>query len=465
MRRRKGGVQCRHMRRQIAEDLAVAAGLTFGGDGRAVEQHIGVTVGAVNVPVLQLRGGRQHIVSVVGRVGHEMLKHHSKQVFASEALGDFGGLRCHGYGVAVVDHHCLDLGAEIRVALMQEHVANAAHVQSARAACAQQLRHLQISTLEGRDARTGQQQATRTVTPGTNQRGQAGDGAHGIATAAHALHAVVQANCCGLERAVVPRQLANLLYRQATDLGGALGRPLHCSFFESVPALCVLGDVVVVQPVVDDQLMHQRQRQCGVGAGQQLQMLVAFVGGFAFAGVNADELGAVALGFLGVAPEVQIAGDAVAAPDQDELALGKVFDMHAQLAAIGGGQRLAARAGADGAVQQTRAELVEKAPVHALALHHAHGACVAVGEDGLGIFLGNQMQALGDITQRFIPVDGGELARALGAAALERLQHAFGVIAALGVFADLGAQHATGVTMFCIALNLDGNTVGHGGDN
>src|SRR5258706_4823054 len=36
-------------------------------------------------------------------------------------------------------------------------------------------------------------------------------------------------------------------------------------------------------------------------------------------------------------------------------------------------------------VQQRGAELVEEAPVHALALHQAHGACVAVGQDGFGI--------------------------------------------------------------------------------
>src|SRR5256885_8109344 len=82
---------------------------------------------------------------------------------------------------------------------------------------------------------------------------------------------------------------------------------------------------------------------------------------------------------------MQAAADAVAAPDEDEPAFGEMLHAHAQLAAIGQVQGLAPGAGADGAVQQRGAELVEEAPVHALALHQAHGACVAVGQDGFGI--------------------------------------------------------------------------------
>ena len=67
---------------------------------------------------------------------------------------------------------------------------------------------------------------------------------------------------------------------------------------------------------------------------------------------------AAALGLLREGPEVQVRGDRVAAPDDDQLALGVVLEVHADLAAVGGGQRLAAGARADGAVEQRRAELV-----------------------------------------------------------------------------------------------------------
>ena len=210
--------------------------------------------------------------------------------------------------------------------------------------------------------------------------------------------------------------------------------------------------------------MHQRQCQRGIGAGQQLQMLMAFVGGLAFAWIYADQLGPIALGHLRIAPEMQIAGNAVAAPDQDELAFGKKFHPHAQLAAIGVGQRLAARAGADGAVQQAGTQLVKKAPVHAFALHQAHGAGVAVGKNRLGVVLRNVVQALGYVGKGLVPTDGGELAAALGAAALERLQHAACMVGALRVLADLGAENTIGVCMLWVALDLDGRAVCDGGD-
>ena len=182
---------------------------------------------------------------------------------------------------------------------------------------------------------------------------------------ARALHAVVQADGGGRGGAIVARQLADLLHGQAADLGRALGRPLQGAGLEFLPAQRVARDVVMVQPAVRDQLVHQGQRQGGIGAGQQLQVLVAFVGGLGLARVYAHQARAVALGLQCIAPEMQAAADAVAAPDEDEPAFGEMLHAHAQLAAIGQVQGLAPGAGADGAVQQRGAELVEEAPVHA----------------------------------------------------------------------------------------------------
>ena len=143
--------------------------------------------------------------------------------------------------------------------------------------------------------------------------------------------------------------------------------------------------------------MHQRQRQGGVGAGAQCDVFMALVGGFALAGVDAHQLGAIALGLLGVAPEVQVAANRIAAPDEDELGFGKELHLHAHLATQRLHQRFAAGGRADGAVQQRGAQVVEEAAVHALALHQAHGACIAVGQDGLGGAGGNGLQALGNV--------------------------------------------------------------------
>jgi hypothetical protein len=214
---------------------------------------------------------------------------------------------------------------------------------------------------------------------------------------------------------------------------------------------------------VGDQLVHQRQRQRGVGAGQQRDVLMAFFGGFASARVYADEFGAVALGLLRVAPEMQVAADGVAAPDDDEFGLGEKLHPHADLAAQGLREGLAAGRRADGAVEEGRAQPVEEAPGHAFALHLAHGAGIAVGNDGLGVARGDGLEARRDVGQRGLPAHRLELPAALGAAALERLQQALGVVGALGVARDLVAQHAAGVGMVGIALHAGGDAAFHRG--
>ena len=204
----------------------------------------------------------------------------------------------------------------------------------------------------------------------------------------HALHAVVQADrgwrATGDAGTIVTCQGADLFGRDAAHGSGAFGRPLQGALTQQVPAQRVLRQVIVIQPVVRNQLVHQRERQCTVGARQQGDVFVALVGGFAFARIDADQLGAGALGLLRVVPEVQVAGDRVAAPDQDQFRFGKKFNAHAELAAQRLCQRLGAGAGADGAVEQGSAQLVKEARCRALALHQAHGAAVAVGQDGLG---------------------------------------------------------------------------------
>jgi hypothetical protein len=222
-------------------------------------------------------------------------------------------------------------------------------------------------------------------------------------------------------------------------------------------------DVVVVERVVHDQLVHQREGQRGVGAGQQRDVLVALVGGLGAARVDAHQLRAGALGGLRVAPEMQVAADRVAAPDQDQPRLGEVLDAHADLAAEGHRQAFGAGRGADGAIELRGAQPVEETPVHRLALHQAHGAGIAVGQDGLGASRARRhdAQARGDVVERLVPAHGLEAALALGADAAQRLQQALRVRAALQVARHLGAQHAPGVRMRRVALQARGDAVLH----
>ena len=213
-----------------------------------------------------------------------------------------------------------------------------------------------------------------------------------------------------------------------------------------------LVDVVVVQPVVGDELVHQRQRERRVGARAQGDVLVALVGGFGAARIDAHQACAVAFRLLGQPPEMQVAGNGVAAPDQDQLAFCEMLHLHAHFGAQGGHERFSACAGTDRALKVGGAQLVEKARGHAFALDLPHGAGVAVGEDGLRVSRRNGFQALGDGVQRFVPAHGCELPAALGAGAFERAQDALRVVGALGVPRDFGAQGTIGVAVLGVAL-------------
>jgi len=299
------------------------------------------------------------------------------------------------------------------------------------------------------------QHAARAMAPGADEARQQRDQPRGVAAAAHALHAVVQADRGRLRRSVEASQFADLPGLEAAFRGRALGRPRQRALAQAGPAVDMAFDVVGVQPVVDDQLVHQRERQRAVAAGRQRQVVVALLGRLGAARIDAHERGAGALGGQRDRPEVQVRRDGVAAPDDDQPALGEMLDVHAHLGAVGGGQRVATGVGADGAVEPRGAELVEEARGHALALHHAHGAGVAVGQDGLGGARRDLAQPRGDVVQRLVPRHLHELAAALGPDALERPEHALGVLRAFGVARHLGAQRAVGGGMVGIALQPD----------
>jgi hypothetical protein len=256
-----------------------------------------------------------------------------------------------------------------------------------------------------------EQQAAGAMPPRADERRQAGDEACRVAPATHPLHAVVQADGGRAQSAIVARQRNDLLHRDAADLRRALRRPLQRALAKRLPAQRVGGEVIGVQPVVAHQLMHQCQRQRTVGARAQGDVFVALVGRFGAARVDADDARAVSLGLLHLAPEMQVAGNRVAAPDQDQLRLGKELHFHADLAAKRLQQRLAAGSGANGAIQLRRTQPVEEARCHALALHQSHGAGIAVGQYRFGLARGNGVEARGNVVQRFVPADRLETAR------------------------------------------------------
>ena len=228
---------------------------------------------------------------------------------------------------------------------------------------------------------------------------------------------------------------------------------------ELVEAERVPGDVVVVDQVLGDQHVHHAKRQRGVGAGHQRDVLVALLGRQRAVWVDRDQLRAAPLGFLRARPEMQVRGDRIAAPDDDQLRILELFEVGADggadgvLVAGGAGHR------ADGAVEQRGAEVVEEARRHRLALHQSHGAAIAVRQDRLRRAAGDIAQLIGDLAKRFVPADALELALAFFADAAHRMQQAFRMVGAFGVARDLGAQHAGGGRMVGIAFDFGGDAV------
>ncbi len=239
--------------------------------------------------------------------------------------------------------------------------------------------------------------------PGAGQAGQQCNQSRRVAATVHTLHAVVQADGGRLRGAEVARQAAHFVGTDAADRGRALSRPFGDSRLQLVETIDVIADVVPVEPAVALQFVHHAQRQRAVGAGQQRDVLVALVGRLGAARVDRNQLGAMPLGLLRQRPEMQVAGDRIAAPDDDRLALGEEAHVHAALDAVGGGQRVAAGGRADRAFEQRRAEPVEEAQRHALALHQAHRAGVAVRQNRLRVTRRNRLEPGRDVAQGVFP--------------------------------------------------------------
>ena len=101
-----------HACRQLAKNLRVGFGLAQRRNRRAVQQHVGVAIACVHIPVFQLGGGREDVVGIVGGVGLKMLQHHGEQVFALEPFHHLARVRRHRHRVAVVDDQRFDGRAE-----------------------------------------------------------------------------------------------------------------------------------------------------------------------------------------------------------------------------------------------------------------------------------------------------------------------------------------------------------------
>jgi hypothetical protein len=137
--------------------------------------------------------------------------------------------------------------------------------------------------------------------------------------------------------------------------------------------------------------------------------------------------------------------DRVGAPDHDQLrVLGYLGRRHAPALAVPGLEAGVGEHDADRALV-ARVFLDVGQPLDAVALHQAHGPRVPVRPDRLGAVTPlDPQQVLGDLVERVVPGDPRELARALLALAAQGEAQPLGMVVALVVAGDLGADHAGG---------------------
>ena len=297
----------------------------------------------VHVDVLELRGGRQHVVGVVGGVGLEVLEHDGEQVLAREALRHLARLRRHRDRIAVVDDQRVD--RRLAPAADASPIVLMLIVRGVRPA-------EQVGPLQRARCPSG---TCRSSTAARRPRGsrqapvKAGSdaiGAHRVAAAAHALHAVVEADRrrthAASSRAPGPRTSAASMPQIAATRCGSNSRARAASALE---AERVAVDVVAVEPALADQHVHQAERERAVGAGQQRDVLVALFGGQR-CGTDRSRSAWRRLRLASCANVQRCRFDviALAAPEDDQLAVGERLHRRADLGAERVRKRFAAGA-------------------------------------------------------------------------------------------------------------------------
>jgi hypothetical protein len=145
---------------------------------------------------------------------------------------------------------------------------------------------------------------------------------------------------------------------------------------------------------------------------------------------------------------VQVRRDHVAGPDEDVAGVHQAFRVHSRGRADRHGVGGAGAGVAVGPLGDGGAELVEERVSHVQAVQDALGPQVADRHDCLRAVLGDRRpEPAGDLIQRLVPGDPGELAAALRAGAPHRVQHPVRAVGLVDVVVHLHAQPAAGERM------------------
>ncbi len=209
--------------------------------------------------------------------------------------------------------------------------------------------------------------------------------------------------------------------------------------------------------------MHHRAGQRAVGARPRRQMQIRDGGGRRSIRIDHDEFRAPFLPRPGyVRHDVDLGRNRVAAPHHDQIRLRHLARIDAAALSDAGLPADFRQRGADRHLLPRIPHDIAQ-PVDAVALQQAHGAGEVKRPYRLGAMLrGDVGERAGDAVQCLVPRDTLELRRTLRPGAQQRMGQTVGVMNALGITADLGADHARRVTVVLRAAHgADAGAVQH----
>ena len=146
---------------------------------------------------------------------------------------------------------------------------------------------------------------------------------------------------------------------------------------------------------------------------------------------------------------IDLGRDGIAAPDDDQIGLGDLAGIDAVFDPDPGEPAGIRQRHADGGEHPRIAHGMAQ-PLDPVALHQPHGAGIEIGPDGLAAMAGRgALEGLGHLVQRRLPGDRlvGPDPLAFRPDAAQGKSEAIGVVLALGIAGDLGADHPRGIAV------------------
>ena len=429
---------------------------------RLVPRDVEVPVGDLEIGVLELGGGGEDQVRVLDGVRAEVLRDHREEVGSLQALPDLRLVRHAGQRIARVDEERLDG----RVLRLEEALAEPRHAERARDGGPQ------VVAIQGRPVHAEEPAgvvagAAAGMAPVPRDPGDAGDGPDRHPPAPVPLEPHGQPDPRGAGVREPPPELHDGLDRKAGDARDALRRILEDALAERVPAERVARDEVPVLRALGQHDVQEAQRQRGIRARDRRQVGVRDPGGPGPDGVDHDEVGARLAGHRDAAPEMVVAGQRVAAPQDDELREAQRLGIHPHAVVA---QRVAGPVPAGDRADRHQVprgseDVPQPAPCGIHALEEAHAAGADVGPDRLGAeFPDDGLEPPGDLVERVVPGDALELAPALRTDPPHRIEETLGRLGIGDVVVELRAQDAARERVLGIALEPHRAPVLHGHD-